>query len=247
MPDSLKISDPAFRPDRQLVLDEDEVHLWRVDLAAVARGEERWQRILSPDERTRAARFHFPQDREYFTATRALLRTLLAGYVGADPKQLKFRYSSKEKPSLEPGSSGMEVEFNVSHSGSTALLAFTRGRAVGVDVEMIREDFDHEAIAHRFFSENEKRDLNALPQSERYEGFFRCWTRKESFIKALGTGLSLPLHQFDVSLRPGDKNALLATRPDAAEAALWSLQEVPADAGYIAALCVRGQEWRLIS
>jgi 4'-phosphopantetheinyl transferase len=175
------------------------------------------------------------------------LRILLAGYVDADPAELVFHYSEKEKPSLKSVPSGSHVEFNASHSGGVALLAFARGRALGVDVEQLRENFDHAAIARRFFSEQEQRQLLALAPPERYHGFFRCWTRKEAYVKAQGAGLSLPLHQFDVSLKAGDGNALLSTRPDIAEAAQWLLQEVPAGDGYVAALCVRGHGWRLKS
>jgi 4'-phosphopantetheinyl transferase len=243
----MNISDAAFRLEARIELPEDEVHLWRVDLPTVAKGEQRWEQILSADERARAARFHFSRDRQFFTATRALLRTILGSYLDSDPAELVFRYSENEKPSLSPSQSGSEVEFNVSHSGERALLAFARGRALGVDVEKLREDFDHAAIARRFFSEQEQRQLAALAPSDRYHGFFRCWTRKEAYIKAQGTGLSLPLRQFDVSLRPGDLNALLSTRPDGTEAEHWSLQEVPAADGYVAALCVRGQGWCLKS
>src|SRR5207253_242458 len=80
---------------------------------------------------------------------------------------------------------------------------FTMGRALSVDVEQLRGNFDHDAIARRFLSEKEQCQLAALAPPERYHGFFRCWTRKEAYIKARGTGLSLPLHQFDASLRPG--------------------------------------------
>ena len=243
----MNISDAAFRLETRIALPEDEVHLWRVDLAAVAKAEQRWEQILSADERARAVRFHFSQDRQYFTATRALLRTILGSYVDSDPTELVFHYSEKEKPSLSSSQPGNQVEFNVSHSGTIALLAFARGRALGVDVERLREDFDHEAIARRFFSEQEQRQLATLAPSERYHSFFRCWTRKEAYIKAQGTGLSLPLHQFDVSLRPGDVNGLLSTRPDSTEAAHWSLREVPAGNGYVAALCVRGHGWCLKS
>ena len=241
----MHISDSNFQLAEQLTLPEDEVHLWQVDLAVVAAAEQRWQQILSADERARAARFHFPRDRQHYTATRALLRTILASYIAAHPAKLVFRYSEKDKPSL--ALAGNQVEFNVSHSGTTALLAFARGRALGVDVERIREDLDPAVLAHRFFSTHEQNQLAAIPPSEKYHAFFRCWTRKEAYIKARGTGLSLPLDQFDVSLRPGDENALLSTRPDAAEAALWSLQEIPAGDGYVAALCVQGQGWRLKS
>jgi 4'-phosphopantetheinyl transferase len=243
----MNIADAAFQIEPRMALPEDEVHLWQVDLASVAPGEKRWEQLLSSDERARAARFHFSRDRQYFTATRALLRTILGSYVDSDPTELVFRYSEKEKPSLSQSHSGGPVEFNVSHSGAIALLAFARGRALGVDVEQVRENFDHEAIARRFFSEEEQRQLVALAPSDRHRAFFLCWTRKEAYIKAQGTGLSLPLKQFDVSLRPGDLDALLSTRPDSAEAARWSLGEVPVAADYVAALCVRGHEWRLKS
>jgi 4'-phosphopantetheinyl transferase len=239
----MHISDPDFQPADKLRLTVDEVHLWRVDLEAVAGAETRWQQLLSSDEQARAARFHFDRDRQTYTATRAWLRTILARYLGSKPTDLVFRYSDKDKPSLAlPGN---RLEFNVSHSGSRALLAFARGRLVGVDVEHIREDFDPQALAHRFFSADEQRALATLDPEDHYAGFFRCWTRKEAYIKAIGTGLSLPLNQFDVSLRPGEENALLATRPDAGEAAVWSLREVSAGDGYAAALCVHGHGWRV--
>jgi 4'-phosphopantetheinyl transferase len=245
MAHSMNISDAAIRLEPQTDLPRDEVHLWRVDLAAVAKEQERWHAILSPEERTRAARFHFSRDREYFAATRALLRTILASYLDSDPASLVFRYSEKEKPALQTSQSGDPIEFNVSHSGGAAMLAFSRGRPLGLDVEQIRDNFDHVAIARRFFSEQEQRELAALAPSERCYGFFRCWTRKEAYVKAQGAGLSLPLSQFDVSLKPGDEDALLSTRPDGDEAARWSLREVQAGDGYLAALCVQGRGWKL--
>lgn len=241
---SLNISDAAFRLETPIALPADEVHVWRVDLSQVASAEQRWEPMLSADERTRAARFHFTKDRQRYTATRALLRMILGGYVDSDPKELVFRYSKNGKPSLSCGPDG-NVEFNVSHSGQVALLAFTREREIGVDVEHLRENFDHEAIAGRFFSRQEQQQLAALPAAERYRGFFRCWTRKEAYIKAEGTGLSLPLHQFDVSVGAEESSLLLATRPDSAEAPRWTLREIPAGVGYVAALCVQGAGWRI--
>ena len=243
----MNISDPSFRLEKQIKLPEDEVHLWRVDLARVAHEEEKWKQVLSEDERKRAARFHFARDCQNFTATRALLRTVLGSYTACDPSHLVFCYSDKEKPSLSPDHLGDRIEFNVSHSGTIALLAFSRGRMLGVDVEQIREDLEHEALARRFFSPHEQQQLAAAPENDRIHAFFRCWTRKEAYIKATGIGLSLPLRDFDVSLVPGDENAMLSTRPDAREAARWSLREVPTDEGYVAALCVEGHGWRLQS
>ena len=226
-------------------LSDNEVHLWRIDLDALRPSEVRWQKILSSDEAARAARFHFAVDRQRFSISRGVLRTILACYLGADAKGLRFSYSNKEKPSLREPFSESGVTFNISHSGAIALLAFARRRDVGVDVEQVRSDFEVEGIANRFFSEHERQQLAVLSQEQRFEAFFRCWTRKEAYIKATGDGLSLPLHQFDVSILPGHSDALIATRPDQSEARRWLLREVPAGDGYVAALCVRGRDWKL--
>jgi 4'-phosphopantetheinyl transferase len=231
--------------ESSLPLPEDEVQIWRVELDAIAADESRWLKVLSPDELARASRFHFSRDRQRFVAARAWLRTILAGYLRTDPNSLSFSYSKKEKPFLEPAHADSGVTFNVSHSGGIALLAFTRRRDIGVDVEQIRAESDWEGIARRFFSAHEQSQLATLPTEEKVDAFFRCWTRKEAYIKATGDGLSLPLSQFDVSLAAGEKNALLAMRPDGSEADRWLLREVPAGPGYIAALCVRGRDWKL--
>lgn len=241
----MNITDSAFQIESSLPLPEDEVHLWRVDLEAVGGDEFRWQQVLSSEELTRAGRFHLSRDRQRFVASRAWLRTILAGYLKMAPSSLSFSYSKKEKPALGPPFASSNITFNVSHSGRIALLAFTRGREIGVDVEHLRSDSDLEGISRRFFSTNERNQLAALPTEERAAAFFRCWTRKEAYIKATGDGLSLPLDQFDVSLGPGESNALLATRPDASEAGRWLLREVPAGPGYMAALCVVGHDWKL--
>jgi len=241
----MNITDSGFQIESPRLLPENEVQLWRIDLGAIGGDESRWQQLLSPDELARASRFHFSRDRQRFVASRALLRTILAGYLSTDAKALTFSYSNKEKPSLGPAHVDSGVTFNVSHSGGIALMAFASWREVGVDIEQIRRDSDLEIIARRFFSKYEQNHLSGLPDEEKVDAFFRCWTRKEAYIKATGDGLSLPLSQFDVSLRAGETSALLATRPDSSEAGRWLLEEVPGGSGYIAALCVRGRDWTL--
>lgn len=241
----MNIAHPGFQIEAPVILAPDEVHLWRVDLEAVAGEEAHWSTIVSDDERARGARFHFAIHRQYFIAGRAILRRVLAAYLAADPGDLKFSYSAKNKPALA-GPHLDQISFNVSHSGEMALVAVTQHRQVGVDLEFIRHDFDTAAIATRFFSAVEQEQLAALPPDERHETFFRCWTRKEAYIKATGDGLSLPLHQFDVSIAPRDQNALLAARPDAAESKRWCLRDVDVKSGYAGAICVSGNDWKLI-
>jgi 4'-phosphopantetheinyl transferase len=243
----LNISEPLFELKSLLSLQENEVQLWRADLDALAPHESRWQQILSADEQKRAARFHFAKDRQHFAAARAILRIILGGYLGVDPVGIDFRYSQREKPSLGADYAESGIRFNVSHSRGVALYAFARRIELGVDVECINREIEVESIARRFFSAFEQQQLLNFAPGERAEAFFRCWTRKEAYIKATGDGLSLPLSEFDVSLRQGEKDCLIATRPDRGEAKQWLLREGPAGTGYIAAICGRGRKWKLTS
>ena len=241
----MNIGQAEFRLEAPRDLEVNEVHLWRLDLQARARGIEKWKSILSTDEKSRAARYHREIDRQYFIAARATLRQLLGSYLQTDPPALTFAYSEKEKPSLGGAEAASGIEFNISHSGSIALLAFARQREIGVDVEQIRRDVETAKIATRFFSAAEQKQLAALPEEQRSEAFFLCWTRKEAYIKATGKGLSLPLHQFDVSLAPKAQNALLACRPDPHERAKWVMRDISVPEGYAAAICVSGTGWAL--
>ncbi len=222
-----------------------EVHVWSAELNAPPAQLERFWQILSPDERDRANRFRFERDKNYYVATRGWLRTLLGRYLDAAPDGLRFDYGEQGKPFLAASTGADGLQFNVSHAHGAALLAFCRGTAVGVDVEKIRPLSDAAAVAARFFSERENRAFNAVPPDRQEEAFFTCWTRKEAFIKAVGEGLSYPLSQFDVTLKPGEPARFLQIRGSAAEAAEWMLFGLRPLPEYIGAVAVRGRNWRL--
>jgi 4'-phosphopantetheinyl transferase len=232
-----KIDSREFRLDNPLSPPSADADLWHIDLDATAQAEARWREFLSPDERERADRFRFEIDRRRYSTARAVLRILLAGYLATSPEQLIFSYSEKGKPELSQPTSTRGLSFNVSHSGAAALLGFSLRKQIGVDVEKIRSDFDTDAIAKRFFSAREQEQLFKEPAERRHEIFFRCWTLKEAFIKALGEGLSHPLHRFDVSLN-GGVPVRLTTRPDAQDAERWSLHAIDVGPDYAAAYAV---------
>lgn len=200
---------------------------------------------LAADERTRVGRFYFERDREHFIAARGVLRTILGCYSNRAPECLSFCYGSHGKPALAGESDRDAIRFNVSHSHGVALYAVTRGREVGIDLERVRFDLAVMEIAERFFSRREVAMLRTLPTEEQRQEFFRYWTRKEAYIKARGEGLTLPLDQCDVSLAPGDPDAVLGTQGDPTEASRWFLQELTPAPGYVAALAVEGRAWRL--
>jgi 4'-phosphopantetheinyl transferase len=126
----------------------------------------------------------------------------------------------------------------MSHSHGLALLAITEDRQIGVDVEHVRADFATEEIARHFFSHSEVESFNALAKEDQIAAFFRCWTRKEAFIKATGRGLSQPLDAFDVTLAPGVAAELLRVEED--DASRWSMSDIDAGVDYAAALVVEG-------
>jgi len=234
---------PAAHPPP---LTTDDVHVWRIALEVGDPLLARLHEILADDERRRAERFYFENDRRHFTVARAAMRILLAGYLTRRPEKVNFAYGNYGKPRLTDENNASPLRFNLTHSHGLALLAVTRGREIGVDVERLRDmEQDGELLAERFFSPREAAVLRSLPPQWRREAFFHCWTRKEAYIKAQGKGLSLPLDQFDVSLHPDEPAALIATQHDPQEAQRWSLRSLSPAEGYVGALAVEGHSWRL--
>lgn len=234
---------PATQPPP---LRADDVHVWRIALAVGDTLLACLRETLGEDERKRAERFHFEKDRRHFIAGRGSMRILLAGYLARRPEEVRFAYSNYGKPRLVDTDNAGNLHFNLTHSHGLALLALTRGRDVGVDVERLRDmERDGEPLAERFFSPREVAALRSLPLELRREAFFHCWTRKEAYIKAVGKGLALPLDQFDVTLQPGEPAALLATQGDSQEARRWSMRSLQPGEGFVAALAVEGYSWNL--
>ena len=194
-----------------MALGESEVHVWRTSLCS---GWELAWEILSAEEKARAEQFHFERDKRRFVLCRAALRGQIARYTGVAPQDAALEYGPFGKPRL-PAS--CRLEFNVSHSGDAALLAFAR-HAVGVDIEAIRPVRHALSVAESFFAPSEIADLRLVEPAELDAAFLRCWTRKEARAKGLGEGLSGP-----------DRNRELGN---------WRFHDLDAGPGFMAALAV---------
>jgi 4'-phosphopantetheinyl transferase len=232
-------------PPAGLNLASDQVHVWRAALDQPLEMVESYRTILSGHERARADRFHFEKDRTAYTVARAALKSLLGQYLSMASSTIEFEYTAHGKPYLSSAVNPARVSFNISHSHKLALLAFTIERQIGVDVEGIRPDFGTLEIAQRFFSKSEVDALLAQPPDRQAECFFNCWTRKEAYIKAIGEGLSCPLHRFDVTLGVDEPARLLATRVDSQDASAWSMHNLDVGPGYKAAVIAEGADWQL--
>jgi len=162
---------------------------------------QRYEALLSTDEKVRWQRFRQADDRRRFLLTRALLRTVLGDHRGQAPHELEFTVDRWGKPQLVSMPEGEEpLHFNLSHTDGMVVLAVSRQAEVGVDVEDERRDVQAEALTLRYFAEEELRALRALPPEERQPHFLRLWTLKEAYVKALGLGLRIPLDSFAFAL-----------------------------------------------
>lgn len=168
---------------------------------------------LSGSERVRAERFVAERDRVRFVAGRGFLRHILSGYLAIEPARIGIEEMAHGKPSVDAPTGSLY--FNLSHTGPFAALAVSRNHDIGVDIEQVRPITD--GLAERFFSPRECNALDALPEMQRLPAFFRCWTRKEAFVKATGDGLQRGLETFTVDIADVPRTRLLHldNEPDA--------------------------------
>lgn len=220
-------------PPNALPLPLEGVHLWRIllDDGDASRA------FLSPDERGRADKFVSLQHRNRFVTMRSALRVVLSRYLQIAPASLMFTYGEKGKPGLATEQNSLDLRFNVSHSHGLGIIATTCGSELGMDLETRQKVVDYMAIAKRFFSASEYDGLKEVPDHLRQRAFLRCWTRKESYVKALGKGLACSLSSFSVSVSPHIVEHALVK---AACATMYHVSDVGMPDECVAALAIQG-------
>lgn len=201
---------------------------------------------MSVDELRRAERFLMDRHRVRFIAGRARLRALLARYLGRRPGELEFHYEALGKPGLAPQQNTLGLQFNFSNSHTLGLLAVSpRSEPLGADVEHLRELHDLLGLARRFFDASESEALLRLTDGAQRAAFFRLWTRKEAFLKAVGKGLTFPLNEVVVSLGDIPAPRIVTIQGDPEAAAAWHLFHLIPDFDYVAAVTHQGESGAL--
>jgi 4'-phosphopantetheinyl transferase len=198
------------------------VEIWRADLSASFTEVAAAAELLSVEERKRANRFLDPRSRAHFIAARAILRQLLAWYLETDPREIVLSYSDAGKPFVF----GTDIKFNLAHSDATVVYVFSKHR-VGIDVELCRPGVAVMELAECFFSPEEVSALKVLAECDILPAFYRCWTRKEAYLKAIGLGLSRPLNSFVVSIRGGQTSLLCSDELNPNAPCEWTLVDLP--------------------
>jgi 4'-phosphopantetheinyl transferase len=236
---------------RMLELRPDEIHLWQAfpDSDPHPALREEYGELLSAEEREREARFRFEHDRHRFRVTRALARQVLGGYLGIDPRACEFTANEHGRPALAGAGAGAgetgeaasgraaPLQFNLSHTRDLVVLAVTRGREIGVDVERLRGARRTVDLAARFFADFESERVANASEPERDDLFYQFWTLKESYIKARGLGLAIPLGKF--GFRLAAESPVLWTHADLGDdAGRWAFVQLKPTPEHRLAICV---------
>ncbi|MBN2690061.1 MAG: 4'-phosphopantetheinyl transferase superfamily protein [Gammaproteobacteria bacterium] len=215
---------------------DDVVHIWRIDIRSLDQCYNRLEKLLLADEIKRADRFVFPQGRAMFVLSRGILRYLLSVYLKRNVNDIEFCHNSYGKPRLcDDG-----LFFNLSHSNDLILISFSARCDLGIDVEYMKSGIDFVGIAKRYFSLYEINQLEGFVGEDLCRAFYRCWSRKESFLKALGVGLAHNLKNFDVNVADGSENLLKDVREPVIDWHNWQMLDLSIDVDYAAALTIAG-------
>lgn len=217
---------------------EDEVHVWFVCFSPDPGAEREAWEVLSPEERARSDRLRQDRDRSLQVRTRALVRRVLALYLQVAPQDVAIASGPDGKPEVVGGATRRWPNFNVSHSGSMALMAVSASHAVGVDIEQVRADLVWQDIADEFFSPAELDAIGHVPRPDRRQAFFDCWVRKEAYLKGLGVGLRRSTTDFAVPIAgvggPVEDPGLASRRA-------WYVYGLEVEDGFAAAAAADGE------
>lgn len=208
-----------------------EIHVWVAATRETNNFRQSCYPVLSAAEQERARRFKFEKDERLFAIAHAALRSILSSYLSVAPNEIEFVIGPQGKPRLA-AASRENLFFNLSHSGELAVIAFA-ARELGVDAECVKENFGFEEVAGHFFTAREVTALRALPSHLQRRAFYQCWTCKEAFLKAKGTGLSGELDEVQI-VSNGEGARINAYVPG------WSLKEIDVGDGYAAAVVSAG-------
>lgn len=223
------------------IIDDHQVHIWQANLKNQARLPNDISEYLSPHELERANKLKFPNDRDHFIARQYLLRSILCKYCDCQPHELIFSYNKYNKPFITLPKSE-DIKFNMSSSADLMIIGVCKQHDIGIDIEKVRETGNLDDIALENFSQRELEYFNN--ESDKKTAFFDIWTRKEAFIKAVGTGMYFPLKSFCVEVDPSGSYEKLIILKHPAES-LWRTITLKVSDGHRAALAIESDNFNV--
>jgi 4'-phosphopantetheinyl transferase len=202
------MNDITYFYNNKLTLSTDRIYVFVINFGLY--NSDDFVEILSSDENNRADEMRSVEKRRQFIITRGITKRILATSLDRKPSQIKFLYNQHGKPFINDKYNDYTIEFNTSHSELYGLIAMTLNSKVGVDIQKIKPLQDISALSSRFFSDNERNELMRIDENKQQDAFYLGWVRKESFIKAVGTGVAYGLDRFTVPLsKKENKNIII--------------------------------------
>lgn len=188
---------------------------------------------LSIEEISKLHKYRFSIDKYRFGIARLAIRMLCANHLNTKPSEIELIFNKYGKPSI---TNNKNLQFNISHSGNVILIGLTLGQHIGVDVEVHNNEIDHMELASCVFSPTEQSQLHKASPAWIIKGFYNCWTLKESFIKAMGLGLHLPLDSFSMNMYgSNNQNKLINIQWNGAILSDWTSRNIYIEKDYTAA------------
>lgn len=179
------------------LIDKKKKHLWFIPMDDNF-DKENAKNLLAQDEIARCNRFRFARDKEKYIFFHSALRIILSKYSSLESKNIEFIYNKFQKPSLRKNDA--KLNFNFSHSEDLAICAVIAGYSIGADIEQLQRGINIDSVANIFFSEEEKTILGNTQDENKIFAFYSLWTGKEAYGKAIGSGITFPLHQITIPI-----------------------------------------------
>jgi 4'-phosphopantetheinyl transferase len=229
-----------FLKPEQYVLKSNQIHIWLIDIEKEIAQLHEHQTLLNESELNEAFRFKFEKDKNISVISHACLRTILGRYLQKEPRALEFLLNEYGKPAIksEHLNSASSLQFNLSHSGRFILLGISQDQPIGVDIEQMIEQDNFAELVCRYFSAHEHQQFQHLLPDQQLFGFYRAWTRKEAFLKAIGKGLYYSLKNFTVDFTQDEIVPIALHASDATiQHSDWYTYSFRPHAEYYASLC----------
>lgn len=222
-----------------LKLNPGQIHLWFVYFDEIQEESllERYRNLLTEEERIQEKRFYFEKDQRRYLITRAMVRTVLSRYAQVEPGQWTFSKNAYGRPEIAQHHATGDLSFNISHTQSLIVLGVTWGCALGVDTENIQLREAPVELASQYFAPDEAAAIYDLPEEIQDQKFYQFWTLKESYVKARGMGLSIPLNEFGFDLER-EREIEVRINPELNDSASrWNFWQFRPSADYLVAVC----------
>lgn len=220
----------AVKPAQSVT--EIRIHAVRMPPDGEARSQiKRWLGLVPEVRASRIKRFRREEDQWRSLAGDLLVRYVLRGIFGLPIERIVQTRSIYGKPALR----GDDLQFNVSHSGAWTVAAFHH-EPVGIDIERVgKADMQ---LAKSMFTRTEYNALQCTPMEKCDRHFYEIWTGKESYIKAVGQGLSLSLNSFHIHVgRSGSVDLEVVSPPEHVPAIRWQMRSFDLDPDYVLTVC----------